>query len=244
MASTTFAAGALLDAGSGPVCTCHRNFSAWACYRIQAHRDFLRRRCFSYCLHRASRVAADEFEHSIHHHLWCIHAATQLRRVPVLSLAVRSRRKRIFPADVIPIIHMLTQCDDLRAPATGCDASSFRNSSSAGGQLEQPSEVNSSTSTGERVPSALAVCVCRLRAPVGDGRQYKDRRENQCACQNCASHVDHLHRVSSRGLRTALNRWMARSQRSFIGENCIEFAALTRPRDFAMVHYVSCEDTN
>src|SRR5271154_2229584 len=45
----------------------------------------------------------------------------------------------------------------ISAPATGCDASSFRNSSSAGGQLEQPSEVNSSTSTGERVPSALAV---------------------------------------------------------------------------------------
>jgi len=24
----------------------------------------------------------------------------------------------------------------------------------------------------------------------------------------------------------------------------VEFTALTRPRDFAMVHYVSCEDTN
>src|SRR5215813_1116698 len=42
-------------------------------------------------------------------------------------------------------------------PAMGCDCCKWLNSRSAGGQLEQPSDVNNSTSTGVRGASAVAI---------------------------------------------------------------------------------------
>src|SRR5260370_40712884 len=52
------------------------------------------------------------------------------------------------------------------APLTGCTCSSFARRVSAGGQLEQPSEVNSSTRTGVRF-------VCGVCAAMEAGRKRK-----------------------------------------------------------------------
>src|SRR5271155_1432591 len=50
----------------------------------------------------------------------------------------------------------------ISAPATGCCCSNCCSKASAGGQLEQPSEVNSSTTTGWRPASTAEVCAFAL----------------------------------------------------------------------------------
>src|SRR5579862_5812285 len=50
-------------------------------------------------------------------------------------------------------------------PGTGCSVSSFRTNSSAGGQLEHPSDVKSSTTTG-RLPTV------GVTAPFAAGRDW------------------------------------------------------------------------
>ena len=51
------------------------------------------------------------------------------------------------------------------APATGCVSSRRESSASAGGQLEHPSDVNSSTTTGARL-SLLLTGATALAAPL------------------------------------------------------------------------------
>src|ERR1700730_13555569 len=45
----------------------------------------------------------------------------------------------------------------ISAPVTGCCSSSLASKASAGGQLEQPSDVNSSRTTGTLAPGLLAL---------------------------------------------------------------------------------------
>src|SRR5438128_872966 len=53
----------------------------------------------------------------------------------------------------------------MSAPAIGCVSASVRRSASAGGQLEQPSDVNSSTNTGVDFDAVTAEpCVASTRA--------------------------------------------------------------------------------
>src|SRR5580698_11063464 len=52
----------------------------------------------------------------------------------------------------------------ISAPATGCCCSNCCSNVSAGGQVEQPSEVNSSTTTGWRAASVAGVCAFALTA--------------------------------------------------------------------------------
>src|ERR1700687_5943932 len=46
------------------------------------------------------------------------------------------------------------------APATGCCSSSLASKASAGGQLEQPSDVNNSTTTGVREVCGIPETAC------------------------------------------------------------------------------------
>src|SRR5712692_658535 len=57
----------------------------------------------------------------------------------------------------------------ISAPAMGWSVSSLLNNASAGGQVEQPSEVNSSTTTGVRSTCASASCVTASHGEVGLG---------------------------------------------------------------------------
>src|SRR5260370_2302269 len=71
----------------------------------------------------------------------------------------------------------------ISAPATGCSCSSFISSASAGGQLEQPSEVNSSTSTGV---FACPEPVCptadsdTIRKPAATALERDENRDITC----------------------------------------------------------------
>src|ERR1039458_1759477 len=62
----------------------------------------------------------------------------------------------------------------ISTPATGCCACSFCSNASAGGQDEQPSEVNNSTTTGLRPASAAEVCAsasaARAEQPIKRAR--------------------------------------------------------------------------
>src|SRR5580700_3286353 len=65
------------------------------------------------------------------------------------------------------------------APSTGCCSSSPASNASAGGQLEQPSEVNSSTTTGVRCASEGAGEDCpRDRMPAKVSRIERPRNIN------------------------------------------------------------------
>src|SRR5262245_52966209 len=61
----------------------------------------------------------------------------------------------------------------MRTPAAGCTSSIFSSKVSAGGQLEQPSAVNNSTSTGTAARSTAGPCASRAEttsAAVVTGR--------------------------------------------------------------------------
>src|SRR5260370_13780891 len=101
---------------------------------------------------RSSFVAADEFDVPVNDHLWCVNAPeAKVTRVSALPFAVFVRGEGILPSDIVPIVHIFTQDDEVRAV---WERSSLSNRASAGGQLEQPSDVNNSTSTGAREVSS------------------------------------------------------------------------------------------
>src|SRR5258707_5143426 len=54
----------------------------------------------------------------------------------------------------------------ISAPATGCCSSSFASRASAGGQLEQPSDVNNSRTTGTRTLALVAVPAALCGGPA------------------------------------------------------------------------------
>ena len=63
-----------------------------------------------------------------------------------------------MPALAVPVVDVLAEDDDLGA-VNGLVWSSFARRASAGGQLEQPSEVKSSTRTGVRLVCAVCASV-------------------------------------------------------------------------------------
>ena len=71
----------------------------------------------------------------------------ELLAVAFLAAAELGRGERVGPTIVVPVIDVLFQGDDLNA-GNGWNWSSLARRASASRQLEQPSEVNSSTSTG------------------------------------------------------------------------------------------------
>src|SRR5260370_33583259 len=67
-------------------------------------------------LNRSSFVAADEFDVSFNDHLRCVNAPeAKVTRVSALPFAVIVRGEGILPSDIVPIVHMFTQDDQLRA---------------------------------------------------------------------------------------------------------------------------------
>src|SRR4029077_5321809 len=54
----------------------------------------------------------------------------------------------------------------ISAPATGCCSASLASNASAGGQLEQPSDVNNSKTTGTRTLALLAVLAAFCEDPA------------------------------------------------------------------------------
>jgi hypothetical protein len=103
--------------------------------------------------------------------------------------------------------------------------------------------VNSSTSTGERTPSArgtlFAASVFRWVTAADTKITEQTNAPAKIMVLMCTTLIAPLTRAANN--RQSLDG-------SFFGKfHCrsrVEFTALTRPRDFAMVHYVSCEDTN
>src|SRR5258706_67204 len=53
----------------------------------------------------------------------------------------------------------------ISAPGIGCCSSSLASKASAGGQLEQPSDVNNSQTTGTRTPASGAALAAPLSPP-------------------------------------------------------------------------------
>src|SRR5260370_41827799 len=60
-------------------------------------------------------ITTDKLNSSVHDQLRCIHTSKmELTGVPILPRAVLGRRKWIFPAQAVPIVHVLAQHDQLR----------------------------------------------------------------------------------------------------------------------------------
>jgi len=73
-------------------------------------------RCALDGLDRSSCVAADEFNVSVNDHLRGVNAPeAKVTRVGALPFAVFVRGEGILPSDIVPIVHMFTQDDQLRA---------------------------------------------------------------------------------------------------------------------------------
>src|SRR6266849_4936203 len=77
---------------------------------------FCRIRCALDGLDRSSFVAADEFDVPVNDHLWCVNAPeAKVTSVSALPFAVIVRGEGILPSDIVPIVHMFTQDDEVRA---------------------------------------------------------------------------------------------------------------------------------
>src|SRR5713226_2143187 len=87
----------------------------------------------------------------------------------------------------------------ISAPATGCVSASVRRSASAGGQLEQPSDVNSSTSTGVGVEGVRAKP--RVTSPIATAhaRTQKGRMRSIVALYRSFPEYDWLNDLLQRG---------------------------------------------
>ena len=138
--------------------------------------------CMLNGVERVRRVVADELVSSVDDHLRRVDSvhfqALTYSRLPV---GVLVRREAVVPALVVPVVHVLAQHDDLGA-GDGLVLSSFASSASAGGQLEHPSEVKSSTRTGVAVRlSGLRDAVysaAKAKTPDRTRTMAKDRSGN------------------------------------------------------------------
>ncbi len=70
----------------------------------------------------------------------------------------------------------------ISAPATGCCSASLASKASAGGQLEQPSDVNNSKTTGTRALALLAVPATFCEGPA---RQVAARLKASAEGRRC-----------------------------------------------------------
>src|SRR5882762_11289562 len=84
---------------------------------FQRHRYFCLACCFKNCLPRLLPVAANEFHRPVHHHLWCIRVTVpEYPGINILPGRPVSRRERIRPAQIVPVIDVLLQGDQLHIP--------------------------------------------------------------------------------------------------------------------------------
>ena len=96
-----------------------------------------------------SRIAADKLACTIFHHLRSVDAVqAKALGIRALPLAVEAGRVRILPANVVPVVNVLAEHDHFRA-LYGLPIQLFEKPV-CWGQLEHPSDVKSSTSTGVR----------------------------------------------------------------------------------------------
>src|SRR5260370_15926742 len=84
--------------------------------RRKTHLYFCHFCCALDGLDRSSFVAADEFDVPVNDHLWCVNAPeAKVTRVSALPFAVIVRGEGILPSDIVPLLHMFTHVDDVRA---------------------------------------------------------------------------------------------------------------------------------
>ena len=130
-----------------------------------------------------ARVAAEKSSVSINHHLRGVdRVATKTLRIEILPLAVKVGRVWISPSDMITIINMFTGNDQF-STMDRLQTIKGLQEASAGGQLEQSSEVNNSTKIGVKRSEA---CTLTLRSPT-----YVDCPNHPPEKTNCKQPLKH-----------------------------------------------------